>query len=157
MFALRLVFLKKLHDPPHQPTTTPEAKLDHRRHRLPQTRIFWGHYICYRSDQYYSIGHSATEDALCLCVCVCVSLSLPLSLACASERASERAFWLAESAPREKESEALWFCLPQRNFCFSADRGSWLALLTGLVSQSQLTPINYFQYFYIYTLILYFN
>jgi hypothetical protein len=76
---------------------------------------------------------------VCVCVCVCVCLSVCLSLSLA--RASERAFWLAQRAPfvceGEKENEALSFCLLQRNFCFSAARGgSWLALLTGLVSQS---------------------
>jgi hypothetical protein len=93
-------------------TTTPEAKACHRQQQLPQTRILLAHCIYCRSDQYYSIGHSATDDALCLCVCVCVSLSLSLA------RASERAFWLAQSAPRERERSA-FVCLLQRYFFVS--------------------------------------
>jgi hypothetical protein len=97
-----------------------------------------------------------TMPSVCVCVCVSLSLSLPLSLAHASERASELSG--SQRAPRErKRAKRFGFVCCKDIFCFSADRGSWLALLTGLVSQSKLTPINYFQYFYIYTLILYFN
>jgi hypothetical protein len=137
---------KKLHDPPHQPPLLPQQS-------LPQTTATSSNTHFFGPLHMLPIWSVLLNWSLCHWryppLCVCVSLSL--SRARAPERASERAFWLAQSAP--------FVC--ERESC----QDIFVSLLTGAAgwpywpawSVSQLTPINYLQYFYIYTLILYFN
>jgi len=134
---------KKLHDPPPPTTTTPAAKLATDNSNYLKHAFFWA--TAYAADLISTtqlVTLPLTIPSLCLCVCV--SLSLSRSRARASERASFLARTERSVCVRERE-------LP-RYFCFSADRGSWLALLTGLVSQStdsnELLAVLLYLHFY---------
>ncbi len=103
--------------------STPEAKLATDNSNFLKDAFFGA--TAYAADliSTYSIGHYATEDALCVCVCVCLSLSLSLPLARASELSSSHKA-LRLCAREGKRAKRFRFVRCKDLFCFCADRGS---------------------------------